>query len=186
MSTFINNSTIADLSDISLSYLRQQSKYGGLFIVDYCHRLQLDYCHLSNDCLSSLENIRWRCDVYVEVSKIIITVFFIFFQVGIRGNFNVNYVYLFNNWVNFICSSNWCVFRGHLVTENLVNALSFGLATWHLLNSYLGWPEVMSVEKCHVIVSLHGPLIILTGWFTILISIDRFIAVTKPLSYEGR
>jgi len=80
----------------------------------------------------------------------------------------------------------WFLMRCHLWSEIVLVVFSFFYAIWHLIFAYKGWPEVMSPKMCHHIVGIQAPMLFMSGWFTVWVSCDRYVAVTRPMSYESR
>lgn len=75
----------------------------------------------------------------------------------------------------------------YILGFEIITCLSFiVMAVCKLVYSYNGWPEAMSQEKCHALIGFQMYLLTVSAWLNFWISLDRFIALTKPLMYESR
>jgi len=94
-------------------------------------------------------------------------------------------LYIFDKWKVYE-GNLWFMLRGHLVTEILVNLLIGSGSVYHAINYVLGRSEMVSTVACHHVFGMASSLLCQSGWFTIFIACDRYVAIVTPMKYEGR
>jgi len=80
----------------------------------------------------------------------------------------------------------WLLLKFHLCTEILMNFSGSIQAIWHLILNHFDMPEIIQQSTCHKITIIQKIWLGLSGWFSILISIDRYNAVTNPQNNDQR